>query len=89
MCPQITKIDIMNAIQNMTSHNVCVYKDEVNRIWFYICLNCGVTGEPHISCSYTIGNCEFNTEKSSVVETANNFNKEVKEYYEKNYLNIK
>ena len=86
ICPQITKIDVMNAINNMTSHNAFVYRDEKLRVWFYISVCCGVSGEPNITCGYNLGNvgvcCDM---KYGVIGNIENFNRDVRKYYEDNW----
>lgn len=83
MCPQITKIDIKNAIKNMNSHTIFVYKDDDKKIHFCIQICCGDSGIPHITYNYRLNNLNtcFSDEPYKAIES---FNTNVKLYYEKN-----
>ena len=86
MIPQLTKIDVMNAIKNMTSNIVFVYRNEKLKIWFYISICCGVFGEPSITCGYTLGNLNVCCDMSlGIVGNIEKFNTEVRKYYEDNW----
>lgn len=86
MCPQITKIDIMNAIKNMTSRIATVYRDEKLGINFYIDVCCGIEGNPYLNCGWSLGNFHSAGYSSkSIWENAQIFNEEVRKYYETNW----